>query len=213
MNGQDIIDHFYWLVDDDTLDSTRAVVLLNQAYDRLMMKRAWVFLYKTDTAQTASSSTTSYDAPTDQLFPIAVRFYHANHGYSDDFKPIPYKKRRQYHNVSGYYYYDFRQAKIVFTAAPTSYSGWTIEQDYAYQPAQLATNTSPVFNRAFHPLIAFEMARFYWFNDQDEKDRTWDKELGGEYKEMFFDMLQWNNRLDSADSPDLDADDPYNLSD
>lgn len=70
-----------------------------------------------------------------------------------------------------------------------------------------------MFNRAFFPILAFEMARFYWFNDQDEKDRTWDKELGQEYKEMFFDMLQWNARLDFADSNNLEADDPYQLSD
>jgi len=67
MTGQDIIDHFQWLVDDENVDETRELVLLNRAYYRLCSKRIWNFLKAVDESQTITASTKTYDCPTDTM--------------------------------------------------------------------------------------------------------------------------------------------------
>ena len=204
MDGQEIIDHFDFLT-DSSVDADRALVLGNQAYDRLMMKRAWNFLLDTEQTQTLVAGTRAYSHPSTQIFPVAIRFYNSTTGkYSKDYKPVPYKARRKYEDIAGYYYVDYKNSNIVLTSDPsTEWVGSVIEQDFTYLPDQLTLSTSPVFIRSFHPLIAFEMARFFWYNEQDEKDRAYDREFMAEYRLMLSEMETWDDRLGFAADPDI----------
>ena len=76
------------------------------------------------------------------------------------------------------------------------------------------TSTSPVFNRAFHPILVYEMARMYWYSEQDEKDRSWNTEANNEYMIMYNDMISWDARLDAGMEPDMNPQEAWvNLED
>lgn len=201
MDGQEIIDLFEVYV-DDSLAAATELILANQAYDRLNVKRFWNYLYSVDATQTISANTDSYSLPSDFLYPIGVKLLDSDGNYSQPYLPIPFKDRRRAQNSGRRYFIDLKNSQMTFTATPDgNLVGQTIEQDYAYQPAALTVATSPVFNRAFHPLIAMEMARFFWYNEQDEKDRSWDRELKREYDVMFSEMEKWDGMLETGLAP------------
>lgn len=198
MTVQEIREHFQWLIDDTTLDEERELVLMNVAYDELNIERRWVYLLSEDTASTVASGTSAYDVPDDFLFTDKVTLYDGVKTYTE-FKPVPFRKRLEFKGVSGYYYVDVKNGQIVFLCSDdtVSYAGWTIIHDYGYQPAALAdANDEPVFNRAFHPILAYQMAKHYFYNDQGEKARAWNNEFDVELKSLKLKMLNWDSALD-----------------
>lgn len=203
MNGQAIIDEFYAIIDDTTtVDSTRALLLANTAYDRVCAKRLWHFLDSEDTSKTISA-TRSYALPADFLYTRTIRLYSASSKFDAPLKPVPFRHRHKFEGMKGYYYVDLKNTNVVLTWTPEGADiGKTMYHDYAYQPAQISTSTSPVFNRAFHMLLAYEMARMFWYSEQDEKDRSWNTELNNEYLIMYNDMLTWDVHLDHGMEPD-----------
>lgn len=204
MTGQEIIDEFFETVDDDTMDATRALHLANVAYDRVNTKRLWHYLDSTDSSKTIAAGTRSYALPSDFLYTRTVKLYSSSTKFGPALKPVPFRERYRYEGVQGHYYIDLKNSNLVLTYdPPTADVGKTIYHDYAYQPALLATNTSPVFNRAFHPLIVYEMGRMFWYGEQDEKDRSWNKEMKDEYDLMLSEMVAWDSRLDAGMEPDL----------
>lgn len=205
MTGQELIDELYAIIDDEnTISSTRALLLINTAYDRVCAKRVWHFLDSEDTSETISA-TRSYDLASDFLYPRTVKLYDSASGNFDDpLKPVPFRHRHKYEGVKGYYYIDLKNSALKLTWTPEgSDIGKTLYIDYAYQPSQLTTATSPVFNRAFHMLLAYEAARMFWYSEQDEKDRSWNNELNNEYLIMFGDMVTWDTHLDAGMEPDI----------
>ena len=202
MTGQDIIDKFYFLVDDETISSTRALELLNSAYDILNTKRTWNYLYATHTSNTIAANDTTYSLPTDFIYPIGAYLLDSSGNYSG-LKSVSYKNRLSKNLVAGYYYIDKKNSNLVLTYANPADVGKTLVIDYQYNPAQLAVGTSPVFDRAFHPFLAYEMAKNYWFNDQSTKERAWNREMQAEYDRMYQDMIHWDSALDTGSSDNL----------
>lgn len=197
MNLSEIREHFEWLADDDTLDEDRLNILANQAYDRLNTMRKWFFLKTSDSSKTILANTTAYALPTDFSMPTALRRYSASDDAYKQLSEVPFDKRLDYHNVDGRYFIDKKNGTFVLTKTPdTSIVGNTLILDYIYLPAQMALDADePVFDRAFHPLVPLEMARFYFYNDQGEKDRSWDGELRREYEVMLAQMRAWDARF------------------
>lgn len=205
MTTQQIREHFQWLVDDDTLDEDRELVLMNVAYDEINMERRWVYLLTSDESLTIANGDTTYALPSDFGYTDKITLFDGNRTYQE-FSPVPWRKRLQYKNQSGYYYVDMKNELIVFLCADdmTSYAGWRLVHDYAYQPAQFATTADePVFNRTFHPIIAYQMAKQYFYNDQGEKNRAWNKEFEEEMLSLKAKMIRWDSLLDFGTNDSL----------
>jgi len=201
MTGQEIIDHFEFLIDDE-IDSDRELILANIAYDRVNTKRRWKYLAAEDTSKTVLAATRAYALPTTFLYTDNVKFYSAATKFGPALTPAPYAERHRYEGVSGFYYLDIKNGNLVLTANPaTSEIGKTIYHSYGSAPAQLTVSASPVFFRAFHPLVSFEMARMFWYGEQDEKGRSWNKELQTEYDTMLHEMEAWDAKLDTGMEP------------
>jgi hypothetical protein len=193
MTGEAIIDYFRWLVDDDTVDSTQELALLNDAYDFLCASQFWFFLRSTDTSQTIASGDTTYALPSDFLFTKVI--YLRQSATSTTFvecTPVPYEDRLRHLGDATKYYIDQKNSQVVFCSDPMNYAGWLMYHDYQYQPTQLTTSTSPAFNRAFHTLLAFEMAEMYYFNDQGEKQRSWNREMREKRDEKLAGLRAWD---------------------
>lgn len=215
MTGQEVIDEFYDFVDDDTMDATRALHLANVAYDRVNAKRLWHYLDAEDTSKTILAGTRSYALPSDFLYTRTVKLYSSSSKFDAPLKPVPFRERSRYEGVQGFYYIDVKNSTFVLTCDPPSADvGKTIYHDYSYQPAILTTSSSPVFNRAFHSMLVYEMARMFWYSEQDEKDRSWNTEANNEYMIMFNDMISWDAKLDSGMEPDMNPQEAWvNLED
>jgi len=208
MTGDEIISQFEWLVDDETIDEDQELVLLNLAYDRLNTMRVWNYLATSEESQTIAAGTTAYSEPSDMLYPTAVKYYDSSGDGYYRLNLVPYSQKARHWNVSTYVYYDAKNSNFVFTKDPSGaeYAGKTLVIEYQYQPTQLTTATSPVFNRAFHPLLAYEMARHYFYNDQGEKSRAWNKELDSEYNRMLSEMIRWDDMIDTTLEPTAEPD-------
>lgn len=177
----DIIEHFQWLVDDDTIDSDQEIRLCNRAYLELCAKEYWNFLKTTDSSTITGSTVT---LPSDFLYTNRVILRRS--ASSNDIvyaKPVAYEDRLHYIGDQTKYYIDQKNGNIVFTQDPTeSYSGWLALHDYQYLPAALSTDSDvPVWNAAFHYMLSYEMAKQYYYNDQGEKNRSWNREMEAEY--------------------------------
>ncbi len=212
MIAQEIREHFQWLIDDNTLDEDRELILLNIAYDELNAERFWNYLASNSESTTIVAGTTAYDLEDDFLYTHSITMFDGDKTYKT-FKPVPYRKRLEFKNVGGYYYIDFKNAEIVFLSEDdmTTYAGYTMIHDYQYQPEQLTNDDSPVFNRAFHAMIAYQMAKQYFYNDQGEKSRAWNSEFEKEYQGLKTKMVNWDAQLDVGTNPSTNAVDAFQL--
>ena len=198
MTTDEIITQFFFLVDDDNTDADQCLVLLNNALNAIYTRRMWNFLRKEDSSQTFTGTTRTYSTPSDFMYPVkAFRFNSATQSFTE-MTIIRFEDRMKYHNMAGYLYYDPRQNQIVLTATPTAQniSGQTLYLVYQYQPTDLVAGGTPAFNRAFHQIAAFEMARMFVYNDQQEKERSFNREFDGEYNKLWDDMVNFDNRFE-----------------
>lgn len=202
MTGAEIITYYRELTDDQERGDTILTTFMNASYDRLNMMRDWHYLHKTDNStHTIVAATTSYAHPSDMLYFTKLKLYSASTGY-ESLLPVSFRHRRKYDKVSGYFYDDAENGAFVLTWSPTSSdAGKTLEIDYQYQPALLTTSTSPVFNRTFHPIVAYDMAKHYWYNEQDEKARSWTGEMAAEYNQLMSEMKAWDARRNADADP------------
>lgn len=201
MTGEQIIEQYQYLVDDDTISESQELAKLQQAYDRLLSKRVWNFLLTEDTSNTIQAGTLSYDMPDDLLFPAYVKAHDTS---TDDFQElqiIPFEHRHKYSKRDDIVYFDLKNEKIKFMESPESHTGETLVFGYTYQPEQITTNTSPVFNRSFHIILAYEMARKYWYNDQSDRANEFKSDMTGEYGALYQDMITWDEQSAYAGDP------------
>lgn len=206
MTGQDIITHFEWLVDDESIDETQLVTLMNEAYDFICASEFWHFLYSTDTTHTITAGDTTYSTPADFLFSHRITLRRsATSNEIVTCTPVPFKDRLQYLGNATKYYVDQKNSQIVFCADPAAYAGWLMYHDYQYQPSQLATGTSPVFNRAYHSVIAYDMAKKYYYNDQGEKARSWNSEMEFERERLLRGLRSWDGMNRNHSQPSGEA--------
>ena len=184
---------FQFLVDDTNIDETQELALLNIAYDRVNAMRDWLFLRKSQSSQTISSTTT-YAQPSDFMYLIKAQTVDSASSVNN-MRIVPFDLRLEFNTSERTAYMDILNTNLVFTTAPVADVGSTLYWTYQYQPAQLTNSTSPVFPRQFHALLGYEMARMYFYNDQAEKDRSWNKEMAAEYNLMLKQMKDWDIQL------------------
>lgn len=199
MTADDLRDELHFLVDDENLSETQELSLINQAYDRITAMRPWNFMLTEDTSKTITSGTTSYALQSTFLYGYddAVLAYDSSAGeVKARFKVVQFKDRMRYNNVSGYVYFDIKNNTINFcsTSDTATYAGYTLFMTYYAQPAQLTASDSPVFNRAFHRLLALEAARYFWYNDQ-QVDGAFDGKMAREYDDLLTGLILWDDNL------------------
>lgn len=207
MTVQEIREHFQWLIDDDTMDEDRELALMNVAYDELNTERMWQYLSSSDESLTIASGDVTYAVPTDFMYTKKIVLFDGDRTY-EEFIPVPYRERLNAKNVSKRYYIDIKNGLIVFLNPDDmdTYSGWTLIHEYQYQPDQFAAaDDEPVFNRAFHPILAYQMSKHYFYNDQGEKSRAWNNEFEVEYRNMKGKMIAWDSALDYGTNDHFNA--------
>jgi|14_taG_2_1085336.scaffolds.fasta_scaffold02038_4 hypothetical protein len=211
MTGAEIITQFQFLVDDDNTSEAQALILLNIAYKRLLASREWNFLNKGISSDTVASGTSAYALPSDFLSPMKITLQNsANLSDYYEMSPVPWRRRLEYASSDNYFYIDPVNSNYVFTKSPpASRVGWAVFFDYLYEPSDIASGTSPIFNSAFHPIIAYEMARHFWYNEQDEKSRMFNNEMNAEYVLMLNQMQQWDERIGNSMEPSLESISPW----
>ncbi len=211
MNGEEIGEKFEWLVDDDNTEAARVLELANTAYDVLMTERRWNFLRKEDSSHTLIAGTVNYATPSDFMYPIAVYRYNASTLSFTPMKIIRFDDRMKNHKATDVLYFDPANSRLTLTETPAiqGITGQVLYIVYQYQPEQLLTSTSPVFNRAFHSLIAYEMAKMFAFNDQQEKERSFNKEFQKEYDSLKAAMIAWDAHFEFGISPDFMPDENW----
>lgn len=175
MKWEDIILRFNLQVDDSTeLSDKESLVLLNQVYREVQNDRAWEWL-KTSHSGTTSTSVPYISLPSDFKM-LSPNFsgesrwewwlsYWANQGnqsvvyvWSDYeiYRVIPYSNRREYREQSNFCYIDVPNQRLYFTKQPTTAE--SVEFDYIKRASDLTTATEPLFNDAYHEVLAYGMA-------------------------------------------------------
>ena len=159
MNGQQIIDRFNTITDDQAdLSESQLLDLLNKVYRMYLDDRDWLFLHNTATG-TLTTSSLEVDLPSD------FRNLVDNYRDQDQTKPVLYvdttyeiynlinqDQKRQYNDTRGYFYVDYRQNKIILTGYEDT--SRVYEFDYTYDPDDLTTATTPVIPTKFHRYLA-----------------------------------------------------------
>lgn len=206
MTGEEQITEFETLVDDDTTDQSQVLRWINQSYDRINIARIWNYLRKQDTSNVIVGGTVTYSLPADFLFPSKEFVYllDSNGEVSHKLKIVSFQDNLEFVNRSGYVYFDLVNSNLVFTARSTdlgSYIGKTLYIPYQYRPDQLTTSTSPVFERAFHILPVYHAAKTFWYADQQEKERSFHREMDAEFARLMKEFRMWDQRMDFATKP------------
>lgn len=207
MTGQQLIDKLNYLVDDTTLDSARALELINAAYQNICSRRVWNFLVTSDTSNTISSSTTAYALPSDFLLPVAVRTYDTAQDSYNEMAFVPFSTRRKYHNSSGYVTIDKVNDTLVLTSSPSDdLIGDTIELDYTYLPSDItvaavgAPGVDPVLPEAFQSILAYEAAKNFFYAEQSDRvsEGGFDVKMAGEYNRLYSALIDYDMQLGDA---------------
>lgn len=195
MTGKEILDQFYTLIDDASMDSVLAYQLMNLAKDEIESSREWEFLKKLDatkTASTTSAITTSKALPTDFNRTIRLCIYDGTQE-GEDFLLVPFETGQQFKDVSGRWFIDLANSTFYLTA--NEGSAYTIRLYYIYQTDDITATTSPVFPTRFHPLLSLKMAMMYYATDGGEKSLAWDDRWTVFYNELFNQMILWDTRI------------------
>lgn len=201
MTGDELRTELRTLIDDDNIESAQELRWINQSYNRINTMKIWNFLRKEDSSKTIATGTTSYAVPSDFLYPSDDKFYllDSSGNVVHRIKWVGQQNYRRFNDQKGYAYLDLVNSNIVFTASDVSdYSGLTLHLPYQYQPTELTASTEPVFNKAFHMILAYHAAKHFWYNDQQEKDRSFHREMEAEYQNILADMERWDNHLEFA---------------
>lgn len=216
MTGEALITYYQdELVDNSTESDTSILSRLNIAYRRILTIRDWHFLKTEDASQSIVASQKEYDLPSDLLIPIRIvlqdptKLTQIHYMY-----PVNYEDRFQYQNSDNHFYIDYKNSKVVLLSDEVNnYIGDTLRFEYTYKPSDITTSTSPVFLETFHPLLAYEAARTYWYKEQDQKARSWNNEMNNEYILMLEQMYSWDDAHQNFSEPSLDAVSPYDQPD
>ncbi len=205
MTTSDIIARFQLQVDDNSeLSSDEELALANQVYREIANDRAWEWL-KTEWTGTMSTSVPYITLPADfkMLSPnySGDAYWWATLGTNvgnnsiiyvgDDYevyRVINFANRREYRDYSNVAYIDVPNQRLVFTKQPTEAK--SVSFDYIKRPATLTLGTSPLFNEAYHEVIAYWMAAKIDAMILINKNESYARENQGTYLSLLQQMQQ-----------------------
>ncbi len=194
MTGQQIIDFFRGLVDDE-LDVDFELQLLNGAKEKVEGDRDWEFLKKLDNSKSATSSGILLPSDYSRTKIIYVG--------SVPYDQIPFEQKPLFANSSNCWYLDF--LNNMFYLLGTNLSG-TVNHYYIYKTPDIALNTSPVWPRA-HQLLAYEMAELYYTIDQGDRNFAWDDKHAIQKELYRRSLVDWDAAIQSKANANAAQDD------
>lgn len=202
MTGADIKAYADSLV-QDTMPDAFFLGAVNSAKDIIEGERAWEFLKKLDTSETHSigaTVSTSHTLPTDIGEPLSVSI--GTDTVSRNL--ISLSDSRNLRDQSGSYYIDWANSTYHFTG--TEGTGGTVYFEYKYATDDIAAGTSPVWASRFHRILAYEVAKLWFAQDQGERQFSWAPEMAHEAQRLKEAMVFHDERikaqaLNSAGTP------------
>ena len=192
MTGSELKTYFEFLV-DDSIEQDRFEDIIQIASRRIWVSRPWEFLKTSDDTVMATPGKTEYTLPTDFLLPLPIWVGDTH------IAPIAREQRRLFRNSYNRYYIDLKNSKYVFTQAPSKTD--TIYFDYIYNPTDIQVDatdiatTVPGFIAAFHPLLAYEAAKTFFYQDTGAKSDSWAGEHEMEYQRLYKELVEYDNAL------------------
>jgi hypothetical protein len=194
MNGQEIIDNFRLLTDEqDDLSDVEALAIAQEVIDKILNDRPWSFLVKTVTG-TLDTTNTEYAMPTDfrmltENYEDGVNMPKRVMFVGEAYEPyewIDMAQRRLVRDTGGHVYIDFRQSIFVLTAVEATSRAY--EFDYIYNPDAITVSTEPVIPTHFHKAIPKLMATLWANIDQTDKSFSYALENNAEFLDYLNEM-------------------------
>lgn len=187
------------LIDDDNLSQDTVFQFFNVSFNALWIKRPWDISKKSDDTKTTSVGVTSIALPSKFLKPLPIWIG------STQILPIKREDRRLYKDSAFRYYVDWQTSTIKLTYIPTSAE--TIYWDYIYEPDNAFTvalqdtdleTTIPGFKKAHHPIVAYEAAKLFYYQEVGSKEDNWTTEMEAERVKLYNSMVTWDGELKAA---------------
>jgi hypothetical protein len=151
MTGAELFQLTTDILDGEKINEDFFYQLLNIAKTRLEEGRAWQYLKKLDSSNTATTSAISL--PTD-----FARDYKLMVGTDNEYIPVPFEDHHAYQDVGNRYYIDHANGYLYLTGTPKAD---TVYFYYLRYTPDVEAGTSPVFPARFHPILAFYVAGYY----------------------------------------------------
>jgi hypothetical protein len=184
------------LIDDTNLSQSSVFTFFNNSFNAIWIKRPWEIAKKSDDTKTTSVGVTYVALPFKFLKPLPIWIG------STQILPIKREDRRLFKDSAFRYYVDWQTLTIKLTYSPTSAE--TIYWDYIYEPDNAFTvtledtdleTTIPGFKKAFHPLVAYEAAKMFYYQEVGSKNDSWTAEMEVEYQRLYNLMATWDAEL------------------
>jgi hypothetical protein len=194
MTNEDIFDSFETMI-DDTLDSTMAASLAEQARIKVEIELKLQVSKKLDTSKTTTAGgtyLTAYALQADVLVPAGQRIYVGNTPYIG----IPFEDRMAYKDSSGFWYVDLLNNNLYLTG--TQVGGQQITFPYITKGTEISADEADAdvtvlkWPNGLHILIPMEMAQIWFAIDQGDKARAWDDRWGAFYKITKNSLIDWD---------------------
>lgn len=183
MLGSDILTFFQNIV-DDTIDTTVAYQLMNNAKNKIEGERDWEMLKKVDSSLSASNAALAL--PTD--YDHTVNLYVNTTPYIQ----VSFDQKFLFQNAALRWYLDMANSN--FYILGSNISG-TVNHVYIKTTPDITSSTSPVWPNKFHLLLAFEMAIIYFAIDQGLKVFSWETDWAAQYQTLKNSMIDWDVKL------------------
>jgi len=185
----DIIEKFELFIGDSTeLSSSEELDLCQKIYNKILASEEWEFLKKEATGTIAGTDITK---PTDFDRFTSDQTIYLGTKYSPR-TMIPFQSRRDFTNQKGYFYYDVRQGKFVFTASESD----TYSYDYIMVPPLLDTTSSnPLLPTRFYDAIYHGMCVDADIINLSDKARSYAQLNQNKYDSILADAKAWNKSI------------------
>lgn len=186
---QDIISKFELFIGDSTeLSTTEEVDLVQKVCTKIYNSDEWEFLKK---EATGTINGTEISQPSDFDRNLSVqRIYIGTN--KREFIQVPFDRRREFDNQNGYFYYDARQGKFIFTVAQND----TYSYDYLYIPETVdLVSSNPVMPVRFYDMVYHAMCLDSDIINLSDKARSYAQVNEAKYASILADMQSWNKKI------------------
>lgn len=187
-NTQDIITKFELYIGDETeLSSSEELDLCQKIYNQILASEEWEFLKKEASGSVSGTDITQPDdfdrLTTDQKIYLGAKF--------QERAQVPFENRRSYDGQGGFFYYDARQEKFVFTQSEND----TYSFDYIFVPPTLnITDSDPLFPVRFYDMIFHGMCVDSDIINMSDKARSYAALNNSKYDSILADAKSWNKK-------------------
>lgn len=194
MNGA-AIKTFVDALTQDSAGDTWFYNALNIAKDRYEGKYNFEWLKKLDESLTHSAGSTvatAHALPT--LFRRPLKLFVGTE--SDPRLPIRLEDKRIYRDTSGFFLIDWIAGTYSLTG--TEATGGTLYNLYIAQTPDITSSTSPYGPALYHRVLAYDVAKQWFLQDQGEREFSWTNEMATEAKSALDALIYEDEQMKAA---------------